>query len=300
MMFPGATDLKTLIRPLIAAAVALIATPAFAQDANPGQQPTADQLTVDPLDTSRDTITVAIVGAYLPDYEGSDDYRFVPGAAVRGRVHGFNFFTSGTQLFVNVIPQTSGPGFNFELGPVAALNFNRTNRSDDSFVRNLGRRKLAFEAGGFLGISKTGLITSQYDTLTARVSMVNDVSGVNHSYVITPSISYGTPLSRQTYVSISASADYAGGRYAQTYFGVTPAESLRSGLPIYIGDNGWKDITFGALFNQSITGNLLHGLSLVATGSYSRLQGDFARSPLVRLRGDRNQFFGAVGLGYTF
>ena len=299
MMMPE-TPVKTLIRPLIAAALTLAATPAFAQDANPAAQPTADQLNVDPLNTNRDTVTIAVVGAYLPDYEGSDSYRIVPGAAVRGRLHGFNFFTSGTQLFVNAIPANSGPSFNFEAGPVLALNFNRTNRSDDSFVRRLGRRKLAFEVGGYLGLSKTGVITSAYDTLSARVSIVNDVSGVNHSYVITPSISYGTPLSRRTYVSISASADYAGRRYAQTYFGVTPGESLASGLPIYNGDDGWKDITFGALFNQSITGDLLHGLSLVANGSYSRLQGNFARSPLVRLRGDRNQFFGAVGLAYTF
>lgn len=291
--------MKTLTRSLIAAAVALTATPAFAQDANPAQQPAAP-LPADPPSDGRDTFTIGVGGAYLPDYEGSDDYRFIPIGAARGRVQGFNFFTAGTQLFVDAIPSPAGPSFDFQAGPVLAVNFNRTVRSDDTFVRRLGRHRLAFEVGGFVGIAKTGVITSAYDTLSARVSIVNDVSGVNRSYVITPSISYGTPLSRHAYVSISASADYAGGRYAQTYFGVTPAESLRSGLPVYYGDNGWKDITFGALVNHSLTGDLLHGLSIFGTGSYSRLEGDFARSPLVRLRGDRNQFFGALGLAYTF
>ena len=292
---------KTLIRPLIAAAaLTLTAAPAFAQDANPAQQPASDQLSVDPLSDNRDTVTIALGAGYLPDYEGSDDYRFIPAVAARGKIHGLNFFTAGTQLFLDVVPAPPGPSLDLQLGPVLALNFNRRVRTDDPVVRTLGRRKLAFEAGGFIGLAKTGVLTSAYDTLSARVSIVSDVSGVNHSYVVTPSISYGTPLSRTTYVSVSASADYAGRGYARTYFGVSPLDSLVSGLPTYGADDGWKDITFGALFNQSLTGDLLHGLSLVATGSYSRLQGDFARSPLVRIRGDRNQFFGALALAYTF
>jgi outer membrane scaffolding protein for murein synthesis (MipA/OmpV family) len=35
-------------------------------------------------------------------------------------------------------------------------------------------------------------------------------------------------------------------------------------------------------------------------GSYTRLESDFAESPVVSIAGSRNQWLGAVGLGYTF
>ena len=56
----------------------------------------------------------------------------------------------------------------------------------------------------------------------------------------------------------------------------------------------------GLLANQSLTGDLTHGLSLFGTAGYSRLAGDFKRSPIVADRGSAGQWFGAIGLGYTF
>src|SRR3546814_7181302 len=51
-----------------------------------------------PVDPDADTLTVVVGGAYLPSYEGSDDYIASPGALVRGRVAGFSFFTRGASL----------------------------------------------------------------------------------------------------------------------------------------------------------------------------------------------------------
>jgi outer membrane scaffolding protein for murein synthesis (MipA/OmpV family) len=59
----------------------------------------------------------------------------------------------------------------------------------------------------------------------------------------------------------------------------------------------WKA---GLLVNQSITGNLLGGLSIFGLGQYSRLVGDFKRSPIVSQRGSANQWIGALGLAYTW
>jgi outer membrane scaffolding protein for murein synthesis (MipA/OmpV family) len=54
------------------------------------------------------------------------------------------------------------------------------------------------------------------------------------------------------------------------------------------------------LVNQSITGNLLHGLSIFGTVQYSRLVGDFRDSPIVSVRGSPNQWLAATGLAYTW
>ena len=51
---------------------------------------------------------------------------------------------------------------------------------------------------------------------------------------------------------------------------------------------------------MSLTGDLLHGFKLAAGGTYTRSLNDFADSPIVRLRGSKNQFLGAVGIAYTF
>ncbi len=54
------------------------------------------------------------------------------------------------------------------------------------------------------------------------------------------------------------------------------------------------------LLNQSLTGDLLHGLSIFGSAGYSRLVGDFKRSPIVAQRGSANQWVVAAGLAYTF
>ena len=59
----------------------------------------------------------------------------------------------------------------------------------------------------------------------------------------------------------------------------------------------WK---LSALVNQSITGDLTHGLSIFGIGSYSRLVGDIADSPIVDNRGSASQWQAAIGLAYTF
>ncbi|GAA0338889.1 hypothetical protein GCM10009087_56710 [Sphingomonas oligophenolica] len=274
----------------LSAALACTAAPAFAQDSKTDATVEADH----------SSLTIGVGGAYMPSYEGSNDYVLTPAVAARGKVHDFSFFTRNTQLYVNAIPSPPGPGVDFELGPIVGINFNRTSRIVDPQVRALGERKLALEAGGFIGIGKTGLITSDYDNLTVRVAYVHDVSGIYKSYVITPQIQYTTPLSRKAFVGLSASADYAGTGYATAYYDVDAAGALRSGLPVFTGRKGWKDVTFGVIGGHALTGDLLHGLGLFFTGSYSRMENDFAASPVTRIVGSPNQWFGAIGLGYTF
>lgn len=281
-----------------AAVLALIATPAFAQDTSSAAGPPPG----DPIETGGDSLTIGVGIASVPSYEGSDSNRVIPGGAVRGTYKGISFQTRGTKLFVDVIPSDSGPGYDFQLGPVVGVNLNRTSRKsiDDIAVERLGTVDTAIEVGGFVGIGKTGVITSDYDKLSVSVSYYHDVANAYDSYVITPQIDYGTPLSRKIFVGISANAAYAGGGYADTYFSVTPAGRARSGFAVYDADKGWKSYSLSGLANYSLTGDLLHGLSVVGGISYTRLLNDFADSPIVSVRGDRDQWFGAVGLAYTF
>jgi len=276
-------------KPIVAIGALFAAAPAIAQS--------TDASLPDPNDQS-DTVTIGAGAAYIPDYEGSDDYRIIPAAAIRGRVSGISFFTRATYLYVDVIARGDG-ALELDVGPIAGVRLNRTGKIRDDFVDRLPELNTAVEVGGFVGVTYHGL-TNPYDALSFRVDVVTDVANAHGSTLVTPTIDFGTPLSRFTYVGASLSAEWAGGGYADYYYSITPAEALASGLPAYDADGGFKNWRLGLLINQSISGDLTHGFSIFGTGSYSRLSGDFKDSPIVDARGSAGQWLAALGLAYTF
>jgi outer membrane scaffolding protein for murein synthesis (MipA/OmpV family) len=247
----------------------------------------------------KDTVTVAVGGAITPDYEGSDDYRIIPAAAIRGKVGGVSFTTRGTYLFVDVVP---GSGkLTFDAGPIVGVRFNSRRKIDDAVVSLLPKRKRAIEVGGFAGVSFHGL-TNPYDSLGLRLDVLHDIGSAHKSTTFSPNLEFSTPLSTRTYASASIGAEFVSNRFADYYYSISPADSVATGgvLAPFDASGGMKNWKAGLLLNQSITGNLLHGLSIFGLGQYSRLVGDFKRSPIVAQRGSANQWIGALGLAYTW
>jgi MipA family protein len=276
------------------ALAASFASPAFAQS-----QPTAGALPTPEEVANKDTVTVAAGAAIVPDYEGSDNYRIIPAGAIRGKVHGFSFTTRGSYFYLDVIPHSGK--VDFDVGPIVGVRFNSRKKIDDDIVKLLPKRKTAIEVGGFAGVSFHGL-TNPYDTLALRVDVLHDIGKAHKSTVFSPNVEFSTPLSMRTYASLNVGAEFVSNKFADYYFSLTPADSIRTGavLPPFNADGGMKNWKVGLLLNQSLTGNLLHGISIFGLGQYSRLVGDFKRSPIVSQRGSANQWIGAVGLGYTW
>jgi outer membrane scaffolding protein for murein synthesis (MipA/OmpV family) len=283
-----------------AACLALLSTAtAHAQSAPTATPPDAGALAEA---AAGDSITIGAGAVYLPDYEGSNDYRITPAPGAIGSYKGFNFTLAGNRLSVDLVPNAAGPGVDFQLGPIAVLNLNRSSikNIDDPRVRALGKVDTAIELGGFVGIGKTGVITSDFDRLSVSLSYRHDVAGGHDSGIWAPTINYLTPLSRKAAVGLFVSAERVDDRYADTYFTVTPAQSLASGLPAYRAEGGWKNYTLGAVATVALTGDLFRGLKLVGGGTYARLLNDFGESPVTRVAGSRSQWLGALGLAYTF
>ena len=275
-----------MTRYLLISAALLSATPALAQDpAYP-----------DPNDRS-DTFTLGVGAGWVPDYEGANEYRVIPAVFIRGRISGFNFFTRGTYLYVDVIRGGGGTDLNF--GPIVGWRGNRSGDVKDAAVDKLPELDSAIEIGGFAGISWNGL-TNPYDTLSLRVDVLTDVGNAHESTLISPTIDFGTPLSRTFYIGASAGLDWVGNGYADYYYSITPAEGVIAGLPAFDADGGLKSWRLGLIANQSITGDLTGGFSVFGAGGYTRLVGDFADSPIVDDRGSANQWFGALGIAYTW
>jgi outer membrane scaffolding protein for murein synthesis (MipA/OmpV family) len=289
------TILRTASAALALSLCALGTAPALAQDS-------ADSSTIRNTDDGGDFAMVGLGAAILPDYEGSDDYSVSPIPAAIGRVSGFNFMVAGNRLSVDLIPDNFGPGIDFQAGPVAALNLNRasTKGIEDDRIKALGKRKAAIELGGYLGIAKTGVITSEFDRVSASVSYRKGVTGAHSSGIFTPTVSYLTPLSTKSVVSVFVSAERAERGFARTYFGINPEQSEDSGLPVYNARGGWKNWTLGGVGAVSLSGDLRHGLQAFGGVVYRRMLNDFADSPVTRIAGDRDQWLGSLGLAYSF
>jgi outer membrane protein len=273
---------------LALAAVTGLSSPAFGQDA-----PRPEEI------PHKDSVTVGLGAGMVPDYDGSDDYRLIPAAAIRGQVHGISFSTKGLYLYVDVVPD--GDKFGFDFGPIIGARLNRTGHIKDDVTDLLPDRKTAIELGGFAGVSFHKL-TNPYDTLAFRLDVVHDVADAHQSTTITPNVDFSTPLSTTTYASVNVGAEFVSNKYADYYFSISPADSAATGglLPVFDADGGLKHWKVGLLLNQSLSGNLLHGFSIFGTANYFRLVGDFKRSPIVSDRGSANQWVLAGGLAYTF
>lgn len=243
-----------------------------------------------------DRVTVGLGGGIAPDYSGSDDYEFQPGGIVQGTVSGFNFAMRGTNLYVDLAREPRGAGIDVIAGPVLQVRLERTGAVKDARVAALGELDAAFEAGGYFGIGKRGVL-SRFDEVSADVTLVHDVGKVHKSYVIRPSIGYQTLIGKRTFTQLRASADFVGKGFARTYYDV-PAGSL---LPAYATNGGGlESVGLTALATHALGRDARRGWSVFALGGWSRITGKFARSPIVSVAGDANQFRVIGGLGYTF
>jgi len=250
-----------------------------------------------------DYLAIGIGAAISPSYTGSDDYVFSPLPIVQGSYKGIDINPRGAGLAVDFIADPQGGGVGFDLGVVARLRSDRASSIEDEVVESLGELDRAVEVGPTAGISLTRVL-NPYDSLTFSGDVTWDVAGAHEGMVITPSVSYFTPLSRAMAASLSLGAEYGDEKFHDYYFRVTPAQSVATGgaLPVFDpGEGGFTRAGATLLLALDLNGNLADGgWGLVAVGGYSRVLGDAKDSPFTSLRGSADQFLGALGIGYTF
>lgn len=286
----------------IAFAAALLATaaaPAFAQE----EQVTAGPAdAVDAGDTVYDDtwLSLGIGVGYGPSYDGSDDYVAYPAPLIQGRIAGVGIQPRPAGIALDFIPDPAD-GVGFALGPVARARFNRSRQVKDPVVEAAGELDTAIEVGGNVGLSFPKVL-NPYDSLSFGTDVLWDVNGAHSGMTFTPSVSYFTPLSRGIAASLTLSAEHGNGEFMDYYYSVTPAQRLASGLPLFDADGGGftkagATLLTGFDFDGDLTNG---GLAGVVIGGYSRMMGDARRSPFTSVRGSANQWFAAVGIGYTF
>jgi outer membrane scaffolding protein for murein synthesis (MipA/OmpV family) len=223
-------------------------------------------------------------GAYAPDYEGSDRYRFrpFPFASVG---YGDVFEFSGGELTVPVIRLGRGMLTVGVLTKVGAGRDESDNRAD---LKGLGDIGTAVEVGGYTRL--------QLGRIWLNVSAGQDVAGGHKGMVIDSSLGIALPLTSSLTANLSANTTWVSRKYMTRFFGITAAQSVASGLPEFAAESGLK--SYGA--NLGLNYRLSQSWSLNAGAHYARLLNDAADSPLVRLRGSRNQVTSYVAVAYSF
>ncbi|KTE37487.1 MULTISPECIES: MipA/OmpV family protein [unclassified Sphingopyxis] len=252
---------------------------------------------------ARDYISIAGGVITAPSYNGSDDRVILPGFYLRGRLGGFAFSTRGTNFQVDLIRQKRGQKTDFKFGPIINLRSDRTGRIKDAQVEALGEKKMAVELGISTGITHTGVVTSGYDQVGVRLVGLYDVSDKHGSWVVSPTVDYGTPLSKRAFIGVSASMNVYGKGFGRYYFDVDPLGAAASGLPVYNRAGGKitaGKYTLGVAGAYGLSGDLRKGFVLIGGAQYGRMLGRYADSPIVADAGSADQFLGGIGLAYQF
>lgn len=266
-----------MIRSPIAAVFALaLGAPALAQE---GDVP------VGPRDF------VSAGAAVLPDYTGSDEYRFLPFLAARFEIAGIQFQTEGPGLAATL--HESGP---VELGVYARAYGGRDDDVDDPVVRLLPQIDTAAVLGGFVRLEVADQVLTEYDSVSLTARAGGDVTGTFDGAIWTAELSYATPLSRTSFAALGLSLTGVSEDYADLHFSIDPAGAAASGLSIFDAGAGVRDASLNLIVDYGVTPNW----SVTTILGYSRLLGDFADSPVVSVRGSADQVFAGIGLGRKF
>ena len=291
-----------------------VASPAWAQDqatlpapaATPPPlrqlQPSYQEQEREPSVYSGDYLSLGVGAVISPSYTGSDDYVLSPIPIVSGSYGGVQFSPRGAGLSIDFLPD-SADGIGVALGVTGRLRSDRAKQIEDDVVESLGELDRAVEIGPMVGVSTNGAL-NPYDTISAGLALGWDVAGAHEGWVLEPSVTYRTPVSRALLVSLTLSAEYAQAKVIDYYFRVTPAQSVATGgeLPAFEPDGaGFNKAGGTLLLAYDLGGNLADGgLGLVGILGYSRVLGDAKRSPLTSVRGSDHQLFAGLGIGYTF
>ena len=204
-----------------------------------------------------------------PKFPGSDDYRAHLAPALH-LAYGPVFFGAGGLGIV--LHRAQGWRFGLNLLPGAGRK-----ESDDPHLTGLGDIDRTLRAGAFAVYSERGWL--------ARVHVATDIAG-NHQGTIARADVFARLRGGEGLGFFAGPGITWGNReYMQTFFGVTPEQSARSGLPAFDAGAGVASarLSAGAIYRLNARWRMI--------GSYSvaRLTGDAGASPITESR--TQQFF---------
>lgn len=227
-------------------------------------------------------LRVALGAEIVPDHVGAKGTSWFPLVDVDLKREGKNFkFEAPDESFGFSLIDVGG----LEIGP--ALNLERS-RKPSRFPVPIDKVPTTIEAGAFVQLYLA-------DSLRTRAELRKGLGG-HDGWISQISADWIARRGDDYVFSIGPRLSWADKDYRRAYFGVTPAVSAASGLPIYTPGSGTRGV--GAATSLSYQFSPKWGIQAFAR--YERLIGDSGRSPLIRTYGSRDQMSAGLALSYTF
>jgi MipA family protein len=257
--------------------------------------------TADKKDKGPWDVSVGLGVAYAPEYEGASKRAagVVPDFNASYKTNGYGTFAVGSKArgfswtAIDKDEYSFGVSLGFDGGRVDDKDGGGL-RTGSKRLRGMGEIKSSVDYGVF-GHVTLGVPISLQVIKNAGDGKVNSDRKINGSGGTLVELSVEVPwkLTDSINLSFSPNIVWADKKYTQTYFGVTNTQAANSGFRAYSPKGGIKSAGFSVGANYMLTPNWSANLGL----SFSRLQGDAAKSPLVQTK---NQTSLAAGVAYTF
>ncbi|KVG27265.1 MipA/OmpV family protein [Burkholderia diffusa] len=230
--------------------------------------------------------SLSLGGGFAPRYQGSNQYRGVvaPGFSA----------TFGNGFFID---SSTGAGYRLDLPHgafvSAAVNYDPgradTNRVDlpgSDYLKGMGRIPGSVLVGLQAGVTL-------FDA--AELSVTVDTPVTHTSRGVSGHVDLAVPVFKTARheIIVTGSVHAGTGRYTQTFYGVTDAQSMASRFQPYSTRGGIDSATMSVAWNW----NLSRHWSVVATGGVTRLLGRYGDSPIVQ---SRSNYYGMAGATYKF
>ena len=246
----------------------MFATPVYAQEKEA------------PSDGWNHRFTIGAAGMVMPEFEGSDSYKFMPYPLVE---YSNNYFFIST---------TKGAGINvihtptITAGPMATYRFGRK-ESDSDLLDGMGKVKGGVEAGAFFNWQ----FHHRFGTGIKILHGIGDAKG----FTADVSLTYNQPIVQNLVFALQASAVFSDKEYNKQFFGITETQSHRSGYDQYSPGSGIKHVSIKPMLSYTFMDNYRAGIFY----EYKRLTGPAADSPLVE-KGSANQSSAGISLTWSY
>jgi len=225
------------------------------------------------------SVTLGAGLASAPRYPGANDQR-VRAVPLVSIVYDRRFFAGPLGIGVAAVRWNG-----FSAGPVLGFERGRY-ESDDPRVAGLGDISASATAGAFAAYARGPVEISA----TARQAISHTGNGL--SGLVQVNFRHAFPLAR-TYVTAGPDLEFGNADFERTWFGITPAQSALSDLPVYAPRGGINTIGLHAGLTYRASRHILWRVFAAVRD----LAGDAAQSPIVERR---TQFLLGAGVAYHF
>jgi outer membrane protein len=267
-------------RAAIAAFVAALSTPPVASAADSNARGY-----VLPTSVYDWTVTVGAEGRLEPLFQGSSRERLRPYPIFAVRRYGTPEPFRGPRDGLDIALIDGG---NYQIGPVGQLVWSQRGKASSPGVQRLGDVPWAGEVGIFAQYWWVPWLRTRTEVRQGFHGHNGIVSDIMMDAVV--------PVSPQWTLSGGPRVTLATASAIGPYFGITAAQSLASGLPIFDAKGGMRSFGAGTQARYQWTPQW----ATHAFVEYERLTGDAGGSPLVTQRGSADQLTFGFGATHSF